>query len=447
MTRVRHTLHDTVRDTREPASSAEACVAETIERIAALNPMLNAFITVLAEEALSQARVLDRETRDGRSRGPLHGRTISLKDVIDVRGVPTTAASRVRAGHRADADAPLVARIRDAGGIIIGKCNLHEFAIGTTSEASAYGPVRHPRDPRRSPGGSSGGSGAAVAAGLGWASIGSDTGGSIRIPAAACGVVGLKPALGEIPTAGVVPVSPSLDHVGWITRTVGDAWTLYETLTGIVSPALAPAPLAGVVLGRLDGFFLERLDRDVRQRFAEALERLQAAGASIVDAQIPHASAIPSTYVCIAFPEAAAHHATTLDSVPDQYTNEVRTRLEWGRRIPADDYRQAQRDRTALRHEVDAALSQCDALVLPTLPIPAPLIGQEMADVDGVQEPLRPLMLRLTQLFNLTGHPAISIPCGETRDGLPCGLQMAARRRETARLLSLALACERHVTP
>jgi aspartyl-tRNA(Asn)/glutamyl-tRNA(Gln) amidotransferase subunit A len=166
-------------------------VADALERIAELNPTLNAFISVFEGDAMAQARVLDEELRLGRSRGPLHGRTISIKDLIDVKGVPTTAASRVRAGHIAAADAPVVARLRDAGAVIIGKTNLHEFALGTTSDESAFGPVRNPHDPTRSPGGSSGGSGAAVAAGMGWASIGTDTGGSIRIPAAACGVVGL----------------------------------------------------------------------------------------------------------------------------------------------------------------------------------------------------------------------------------------------------------------
>ena len=168
---------------------------------------------------MAQARRLDDELREGRSRGPLHGLPVSVKDLIDVEGVQTSAASRVRQGHVAQADATVVSRLREAGAVIIGKCNLHEFALGTTNDESAFGPARNPRDTARSPGGSSGGSAAAVAAGLGWASIGSDTGGSIRIPAAACGIVGLKPAFGEIPTSGVVPLSVSLDHVGPLAAT------------------------------------------------------------------------------------------------------------------------------------------------------------------------------------------------------------------------------------
>ena len=221
---------------------------------------------------MEQARVLDEELRHGRSRGPLHGRTISIKDLIDVKGVPTTAASRVRAGHIAAADAPVVARLRDAGAVIIGKTNLHEFALGTTSDESAFGPVRNPHDPNRSPGGSSGGSGAAVAAGMGWASIGTDTGGSIRIPASACGVVGLKPAFGEITTVGVVPLSVSLDHVGPLAASVADAWAIYDALTGSGHQPESASPIGGVRLGRLGGYFLETLDDDVRAQIRGSAE-------------------------------------------------------------------------------------------------------------------------------------------------------------------------------
>src|SRR5687768_11807718 len=224
-----------------PAGSAVKNVTDAFERIAQLNATLNAFITLFEAEAMEQARALDEELRQGRSRGPLHGRTISLKDLIDVKGFPTTAASRVRAGHIAHADATIVTRLREAGAVIIGKTNLHELALGTTSDESAFGPVHNPRDPSRSPGGSSGGSAAAVAAGMGWASIGTDTGGSIRIPASACGVVGLKPGFGEIPTTGVVPLSVSLDHAGPLAQTVGDTWAIYNALVG-AAPSPPPVP-------------------------------------------------------------------------------------------------------------------------------------------------------------------------------------------------------------
>src|ERR1043166_7227536 len=203
-----------------------------LRRIDELQPKLNAFIRVLREEALRDADAADRELAAGRDRGPLHGVPVAVKDLIDIKGVPTTAASRVREGHVAAADAPVITRLRDAGAGLIGKTNLDEFAFGTTSENSAFGLVRNPIDPARSPGGSSGGSAVAVAAGMALAALGTDTGGSIRIPAAACGIVGLKPARGDIPTDGVVPLSKTFDHVGPFALTVGDASLLHQAMSG-----------------------------------------------------------------------------------------------------------------------------------------------------------------------------------------------------------------------
>ena len=294
-------------------SAIVRAVSETLERIAALNPSLNAFITVFEAEAMAQARALDEELRQGRSRGPLHGLPVSIKDLIDVEGAATTAASRVRLDHIARSDATVVSRLRAAGAVIIGKCNLHEFALGTTSDESAFGPVRNPHDTTRSPGGSSGGSAAAVAADLGWASIGSDTGGSIRIPAAACGVVGLKPTFGEIPTTGVVPLSVSLDHVGPIARSVRDAWILYGVLKGTGDLPTAPPPASQLRLGKLGGYFADVLDADVRSRFGSALDRLRTPGASVRDVRMPSAPAIAQTYLNVALPEAFAYHAKSLD--------------------------------------------------------------------------------------------------------------------------------------
>jgi aspartyl-tRNA(Asn)/glutamyl-tRNA(Gln) amidotransferase subunit A len=422
-------------------------VADTLPRIAELNPSLNAYIAVFEAHAMEQARTLDEELRQGASRGPLHGRTVSLKDLIDVRGVPTTAASRVRAGHVAAEDATLVTRLREAGAILIGKTNLHELALGTTSDESAFGPVRNPLDPTRSPGGSSGGSAAAVAAGMGWASIGSDTGGSIRIPASACGVVGLKPTFGEIPLAGVVPLSVSLDHVGPITQNVSDAWAIYAALTSAIPPAAAPGPMRRLQLGRLDGYFLAKLDDSVRGRFEEAVRRVQNAGATILDVDLGSVPDIAATYLNVALVEAYAHYAGALETMPGTFGDSVRARLEMGRAISRDNYLQSQRDRATLRQAVDNALAGCDALVLPTLPVPPQTIGATTAVVGGVEEPLRPLTLRLTQLFNLTGHPAISIPCGNSAEGMPCGLQLVGRRQHTSDLLQVALNCEAIVSP
>src|SRR5438105_8805273 len=236
--------------------------ADCLQRIEVDNARLNAFIRVTADEAREQAREADREMAAGHDRGPLHGVPISIKDVLDIRGIPTTAASRVREGHVADRDATAIAHLRQAGAVFIGKTNLHEFAFGTTNEDSAFGPARNPYDVSRSPGGSSGGSAASVAAGMALATLGTDTGGSIRIPAAACGLVGLKPRHGELSTDGIVPLSRRLDHVGPLARTVTDAWLVYHALRGGLQNLKlpAPVPIDSLRLAVPRGYFFELLD-------------------------------------------------------------------------------------------------------------------------------------------------------------------------------------------
>lgn len=424
---------------------AERLVEDCLAVIAARQPELNAFITVTADEALAAAREADREAAAGRTRGPLHGIPLSLKDLIDQAGVPTTAALRVRVTHRAEADAPVTVRLRAAGAVFVGKTNLHEFAFGTTSEDSGFGAARHPLDSGRSPGGSSGGSAIAVATGMSVASIGTDTGGSIRIPAAACGIVGLKPAWGEVPAGGVVPLSRQLDHVGPMTRTVADAWLLYDVMRGFESGGArpgAPASCAGLRVGVPRGYLFDRLDEDVDRSVGEALERLRRAGAVVVDVAIACMSEAPLAYLPLVLADAAEIHGATLDAMPAGYTPNVRLRLEMGRYVAGEDYVRAQRLRARLTRGVDAALSGVDVLALPALAIPAPPIGAATMPVRGGDEPVRTAMLRCTQPFNLTGHPAISLPCGTTRDGLPVGLQLVGHRRGTPRLLDHARAVE-----
>jgi aspartyl-tRNA(Asn)/glutamyl-tRNA(Gln) amidotransferase subunit A len=428
--------------------SAERLTGETLERIAQVNPRINAFITVLADAALTDARRLDRDVARGHYLGPLHGVPVSVKDLVDIGGVPTTAASRVRRAHVARRDAAVVERLRAAGAIIIGKTNLHEFAYGTTSEDSAYGPVRNPRDTSRSAGGSSGGSAAAIVAGLCAGSIGTDTGGSIRIPAAACGIVGLKPTYAEVPCRGVVPLSRSLDHVGPMAADVASTWVLYQAIAGAPPslptfiPARARSDVKDMRCAVPRRYFLDLLDADVRARFEDTIDRLRQAGAAISDTDIPHAEAVPTVYLHIQLPESSAYHAATLEREPESYTPGVRLRLEMGRYVLAEDYVRAQQGREVLQLEVDAALADVDALALPTLPIPAPFLGQASVRLDGADVPVRAAMLRLTQLFDISGHPAISLPCGETPAGLPVGLQLVGRRGHTADLLGVALACE-----
>ncbi len=437
------TIEEFGKQLRARRVTAEQVTEECLQRIAGENTRLNAFILVTADEARAQARDRDRELAAGYDRGPLHGAPISIKDLIDVRGTPTTAASRVREGHVADRDAAVVAHLRQAGAVIVGKTNLHEFAFGTTNEDSAFGPARNPHDAARSPGGSSGGSAASVAAGMALATIGTDTGGSIRIPAAACGIVGLKPTIGEVSTDGVVPLSRTFDHVGPLTQSVTDAFLVHHALLGdhIAAPPAA-MPLHGVRLAVPRRYFCDVLDDDVRARFEETLERLQSAGAHVDEIQIRHADEIAAIYLHISLPDAAAYHAATLESMPERYTPAVRLRLELGRYILAEDYVRALAGRDALRREVDAALTQHDALILPTLPIAAPPIGAAIVDVAGAPQPVRAMMLRLTQPFNVSGHPAVSIPCGRTRAGLPTAVQLVGARMQTDALLKIALACE-----
>jgi aspartyl-tRNA(Asn)/glutamyl-tRNA(Gln) amidotransferase subunit A len=441
------TIEEFGRQLRERRVTAEEVTEQCLRRIEAENARLNAFILVTADEARRQAREADRELAAGRDRGPLHGVPISIKDIIDVRGVGTTAASRVREGYIADRDAPAITHLRQAGAVFIGKTNLHEFAFGTTNEDSAFGPARNPHDVARSPGGSSGGSAASVAAAMALATIGTDTGGSIRIPAAACGIVGLKPTIGEISCEGIVPLSRTLDHAGPLAQTVTDASILYHAMLGDVAATVpAPTPIGGLRLAVPRPYFCDLLDRDVRSRFDEALERLRRAGARIDEIQIHHAPAIAPVYMHISFADAAAYHAATLDAMPDRYTEPVRLRLEMARYVLAEDYVRALAGREVLRREVDAAMAQHDALVLPTLPIPAPPIGANTIDVGGSLQPVRNMMLRLTQLFNVTGHPVMSLPMGQTDAGLPCGMQLVGRRMQTDALVRVAFACEGHVS-
>ena len=403
----------------------------------------NAFIHVDADGARAGAQAADEELGRGVDRGPLHGLPISVKDLIDVAGVATTAGSRALRDSVAKTDAPVVRRLREAGAVLVGKTNLHEFALGTTSEDSAFGPVRHPADLRRVAGGSSGGSAVAVATGMGLASVGSDTGGSVRIPAAACGVVGLKGAFGEVPTEGVVPLSTSLDHVGPLSRSVQDAAALWSVLSGRTPAPVEAAPIEGLRLRRLVGYFNDPIEPAVRLAFDRALDALTAAGVSVETGELEGTASLADAYVNIVLAEAAHWHAPLLASRADDYIPRIRGRIEMGRAISAVAYLEALGTRAALGATVDAALDGCDALVLPTLPIVAPLMGAEALRIDPAdpsETPVRSAMLKHTHPFNMTGHPAISMPLAS--NGLPVGLQLVGPAHATERLLAVAAACE-----
>jgi len=424
---------------RTGALSATALTEACLAQIAARNDQLRAFITVTSDAALAAARDADHDFRAGHDRGPLQGIPVSLKDLVDVAGVPTTAASRVIGNRPAATDAVVTSRLKAAGAVLVGKTNLHEFALGTTSEDTAFGAVRNPHDVSRSAGGSSGGSAASIVAGMALATVGTDTGGSIRIPSAACGLVGFKPAFGEVPCDGVVPLSTTFDHVGPLTRTVADAAAMFHVLARSAPRSPVVRRPSTLRLGRLRGFYEARLETAVKTGYEDAIASIEKAGVAVTDVTMPHAADVAAIYLGILLAEAGAYHATTLDQCPELYSPAVRQRLEMGRYILAEDYLRARRGRDVLRREIERALADVDALVLPGMAIVAPPLGAETVAIDGVSEPVRALMLRLTQPFNVSGHPAIVLPCGPT-GSLPVSLQLVGAR--SVALLDVAAGIE-----
>jgi aspartyl-tRNA(Asn)/glutamyl-tRNA(Gln) amidotransferase subunit A len=425
-----------------PVELTRAC----LDRIAAGNDDLRAFITVTGERAMADAARAEQHIAAGRYRGPLHGIPVSVKDLVDVAGTPTTSASRVppRLPRR---DAPVVANLVRAGAILVGKTNLHEFAFGTTGDETAFGAIRNPYDRSRSAGGSSAGAAVALVAGMCYGSVGTDTGGSIRIPAAACGITGLKPTLGEISSDAVVPLSTTLDHVGPMARTVEDTALLFHAMLDgepridrLAADAVAPLGLGVPV-----PYFFDKLDDEVVRLFSETRASLERAGHALSEVAIAHAERTADVYLHIVLPEASGYHAPLLAHHADKYSPGVRLRLEMGRYVLAEDYLRAMHARTTLRRAVDRALEGLDALILPALPIGAPVLGAASVAVGRTMEPVRATMLRLTQLFNVTGHPAIAIPCGRGGDGLPRGLQLVGHRGGTERLLAVAATVERQI--
>jgi len=426
--------------------SATDLTRACLDRIAARNDALRAFITVTGEQALAEAARADAEIAKAHYRGPLHGIPVSVKDLVDVAGTPTTSGSNVPPRRPAH-DAPVVANLRRAGAVIIGKTNLHEFAFGTTSDETAFGAVRNPYDTSRSAGGSSAGAAVGLVEGMCYGAVGTDTGGSIRIPAAACGVVGLKPTNGEISADQVVPLSVTLDHVGPLALDVGDAALLFHAMLDGDARADRGLPDAGgpLWLGVPAPYFLEKLDDDVARLFGVARATLAAAGHSLSEVTIAHVGRTADVYLHIVLPEASWYHAPLLAAHADKYAPGVRLRLEMGRYVLAEDYLRAMHARTMLRKAVDKALEGLDALLLPALAIGAPPIGAASVAIQGRTEPVRAMMLRLTQLFNITGHPAIAVPCGRGHDGLPRALQLVGHRGGTERLLAVAATVERQI--
>jgi aspartyl-tRNA(Asn)/glutamyl-tRNA(Gln) amidotransferase subunit A len=431
-----------------------------LTRIEQLNPKLNAYITVTADLALAQAKKAEAELlaprgRKGyRDRGPLHGIPVSLKDNIYTAGIRTTAGSKILKDFIPAEDAAVVGQLKNAGAVLLGKTNMHEFAYGVTSNNPHFGPVHNPWDLSRIPGGSSGGSAAAVAAGLCYGSIGSDTGGSIRIPASLCGVVGLKPTLGRASVDGVIPLSPRLDCVGPLARTVHDAALLLEPILqrvkGEPSPRAlvkSPSKLRKFSLGIPKQFFLGVVSQDVYFVFDEALRILKKQGARLKELSPPLLEQTEDAGNQIAWAEATHYHqqAGWFPTRAADYGDDVRSRLEMGTKVSATVYLSALELREKFIQQFHLALedAKIDALVVPTTPITALLIGQESIRLGDKDHSTRALMLRPNRPANLAGVPAISIPCGFTPSGLPVGLQLIGAVTDEHLLLQIAAVFER----
>ncbi len=424
-----------------PVELTRACLS-CIEK---LNPNVNAYITVMAEQSLAQARKLETELHAGKSRGPLHGIPIALKDLFDTAGVKTTCGSAVFADRVPSEDAEVVRRLKAAGAVIVGKANMHEFAYGATSIPSHYGAVHNPWNLDCIAGGSSGGSAAAVAAGMCFGAMGSDTGGSIREPASFCGVSGLKPTYGRVSVRGVVPLSWSLDHVGPICRTAADTALMLEAIAGYdaldincvdwpverYTQAMS-AKTATLKIGVVRRTFFDQLDPQVGGAINAALDVIGKLTAGVRDADLPSYKTLPVVAV-----EAYAYHTPYVMKTPELYQPSTLARLRGGATISAPAYAERRRELDRLRREVGAVFSSVDLLVTPAAPMVAVTIA------DGAREETPPPggvspLLRNTQPFDIFGLPAISIPCGFTREGLPIGLQISGPRFGESRVLALA---------
>ncbi|MCZ6678043.1 MAG: amidase [Candidatus Poribacteria bacterium] len=440
---------------REGKISPVNLIETTFQAIDQHEPRLNAFITLFREESLENARQAETEIRQGKDRGPLHGIPIALKDIIRIAGTHTTCGSKFFAEESPQADATVVTKLKQAGAVVVGKTNLHEFAFGVTTENPHFGATANPWDTSRVPGGSSGGSAAAVVAGCCAGALGSDTGGSIRIPAAVCGHVGLKPTYGRVSVYGVVELAQSLDCVGPMCRHVHDVALMMNALASYdahdVHSANQPVPdytesLARPIDGMKGGIpkqhFFENLHPDVEDAVREAIQVLNELGVEIRELDLPSVEAGHEATLTVLMAEAGHFHQQSLEAHRADYGVDVRELLEAGLSLSASDYVKAVRAREMARREFSQAFEQVDFILSPTVPIPAPLRSSH--DLSGGSESnrIRPRLTQNTRLFNLLGLPSISVPCGFTQERLPIGLQVSGPWWSEETLLQVAHAYE-----
>ncbi len=427
------TIADAGKALRAGKISCAELVQEALYTIERLNPTLNAFITVTGAQAIARARTLDTELASGRDRGPLHGIPIAHKDLILTKGVRTTSGSKLFENEVPDHDAEVVEKLDAAGAIMVGKAGLHELAYGVTSDNAHFGSIRNPWDTQRIPGGSSGGSGVAVATGMALMATGTDTGGSIRIPASFCGVFGLKPTYGRVSRVGVRPLGLTLDHIGPLNQTARDAELTFQAMAiGAGRPARAGEPIR---IGLPENFYFEQVDPEISGAVREAARRSEQLGARVMPVRVPDIHTLNLASFVILLSEASAVYAPYL-SRRDQFSPEAMALLDQGTLLPATSYVNAQRVRKMLVDDFRALFKQIDFLYTPTIPISPARIGEMGVELAGEKQNVRMATTRFVRGINLLGYPAVSMPCGFTGTGLPIGLQLIARPFEDEILLS-----------
>lgn len=430
-------------------------VRHALLRIARLDPVLNSYLSVTADHALEQARQAESEIRAGRRRGPLHGVPYAAKDLLDTKGIRTTVGSRILSDNVPEVDAAVVEKLSAAGAILLGKTGMHEWAYGITSNNPHFGPVRNPWNPERIPGGSSGGSAAALAAGLCSFSLGSDTGGSIRIPAALCGIAGLKPTFGRVSRRGAFPLGHTLDTLGPFGLTVQDTALVYQAIAGQdgSDPATVDKPvelprfdaepsLKGVAIGVPRVPYYECLDPAVDSAVQAALSVLTGLGAQLREVTVPDVDLANSLHRLILLAEATSVHHRRLEERREEFGDDVRALLDQGRLVLASDYLNAQRQRRRFCREFARALETVDALAMPAVPIPTARVGELEVEVNGRLENVRLATTRNIRALNLTGLPVLSVPCGFHSDGLPVGIQIVGKAFDEQRVLEIGHAYE-----
>lgn len=407
---------------------------------------LNALIVLFEDLAREEAEAVDRRVRAGEEVGPLAGVTVVVKDLISVHGHAMTGGTRVLGMRPAREDAACVARLRRAGAVILGMANLHGLAYGAMNINPDYGNVHNPNREEAIAGGSSGGSGASVASQIATGALGTDTGGSVRIPAACCGVVGLKPTFGRVSTSGVYPLGRTMDHVGPLSRTVGDAALFLQALSDAPFSAASTEwrDLEGVVVGVPHTYFLDHLADEVRNALESCRATVADAGGRVVDIDIPSMRYAPAAHLFTIAPEAFDVHRQMLANRADGLPEDVRLRLEMGMFFTGADYVRAQRLRGMIQNEVDAALEEADVLLTPTMALTAPDAGVGEVSVGNATWPTQFAVSRLSMPFTATGHPALTLPWGKDDRGCPIGLQFVGRPMEEAGVLGIGRVLERY---